>query len=106
MEYQQALIMGRRGRSDAALALSMYMQERATDICAVKPAKGQGMDAKEWEPVGEQSFKEICIRTTRRRFGPRLKLGARPIQRMFGPGIVLGIRPTRRTPGPMPALTI
>ena len=22
------------------------------------------MDAKEWEPVGEQSFKEICIRTS------------------------------------------
>ena len=64
MEYQQALIIGRRRRSEAALALSMYMQERATDVCAVKPAKDQGMDAKEWEPVGEQSFKEICIRTS------------------------------------------
>jgi len=40
------------------------MQERATDVCAVKPAKGQGMDAMEWEPVGEQSFKEICIRSS------------------------------------------
>ena len=106
MEYQQALIIGKRRRSDAALALSMYMQERATDICAVKPAKGQGMDAKEWEPVGEQSFKEICIRTSLRQFGPRLKLGARLSRIKWVPGIVLGVRPALRSFAPIPAPSI
>ena len=64
MEYEEALIIGKRRRADAALALSMYVRERAGEVCAVRPAKGAGLDARDWEPVGEENFKEICIRTT------------------------------------------
>ena len=62
MEYEQALIVGKRRRSDAALALSCYVRERAAEVCAVKPAKGTSLDAGNWEPVGEENFKEICPR--------------------------------------------
>jgi hypothetical protein len=41
----------------------MYVQERAVEVCAVKPAKDAGLDARDWEPVGEDSFKEVCIRS-------------------------------------------
>ena len=61
MEYEQALIIGKRRRADAAMALAGYVRERVTEVCAVKPAKGAGLDAKDWEPVGEENFKEICI---------------------------------------------
>ena len=61
MEYEQALIIGRRRRADAAQFLSSYIKERVSDLCAVKPAKGAGLDAKDWEPVGEENYKEICI---------------------------------------------
>jgi len=64
MEYEQALIVGRRRRADAALALSNYVGERAAEVVAVKPARDVGLDAREWEPVGEENFKEICIRTS------------------------------------------
>ena len=63
MEYEQALIVGKRRRADAALALSTYVRERAGELCAVKPARDAGLDAREWEPVGEVNFKDICIRT-------------------------------------------
>ena len=63
MEYEQALIIGKRRRADAAVALSSYVRERAAEVCAVKPSKDSGLDAREWEPVGEENFKEICIRT-------------------------------------------
>ena len=63
MEYEQALIIGKRRRADAAMALSGYIRERATEVCAVKPSKNSGLDARDWEPVGEESFKEICVRT-------------------------------------------
>ncbi len=63
MEYEQAVIIGKRRRSDAALALSIYVHEKAMEVCAVKPARDQGLDAKAWEPVGEENFKEICLRT-------------------------------------------
>jgi len=62
MEYEQALIIGKRRRADAALALSTYVRERAGEVCAVKPSKDSGLDARDWEPVGEENFKEICIR--------------------------------------------
>jgi len=61
MEYEQALIIGKRRRADAAMALGGYIRERATEVCAVKPSKNSGLDARDWEPVGEESFKEICI---------------------------------------------
>jgi len=63
MEYQQALIIGKRRCTDAALFLSGQMRERAMEVCAVKPAKDASLDARDWEPVGEANFKEICIRT-------------------------------------------
>jgi len=63
MEYEQALIIGKRRRTDAALALSNYVRERAGEVCAVKPSRDSGLDARDWEPVGEENFKEICIRT-------------------------------------------
>ena len=63
MEFEEASIIGKRRRADATLALSGYMRERAMELCAVKPGKNAGLDARDWEPVGEQNFKEICIRT-------------------------------------------
>ena len=62
MDYEQALIIGKRRRIDAAFALTGYMRERAMEVCAVKPAKNEGLDAKDWDPVGEGSFKELCVR--------------------------------------------
>ena len=64
MDYEQALIIGKRRRTDAALALGTYVRERAMEVCAVKLAKDAGLDARDWEPVGEENFKEICIRTS------------------------------------------
>jgi len=62
MEYEQALIIGKRRRADAAIALGGYVRERVTDLCAVKPSKDSGLDARDWDPVGEENFKEVCIR--------------------------------------------
>jgi hypothetical protein len=62
MEYEQALIIGKRRRADAAVALGGYVRERVTDLCAVKPSKDSGLDARDWEPVGEENFREVCIR--------------------------------------------
>ena len=62
MEYEQALIIGKRRRADAAVALGGYVRERVTDLCAVKPSKDAGLDARDWEPVGEENYKEVCIR--------------------------------------------
>lgn len=62
MEYEQALIIGKRRRADAAVALGGYVRERVTDLCAVKPSKDSGLDARDWEPVGEENYKEICVR--------------------------------------------
>jgi len=62
MEYEQALIIGKRQRADAAVALGGYVRERVTDLCAVKPSKDAGLDARDWDPVGEENYKEICIR--------------------------------------------
>jgi hypothetical protein len=45
MEYEQALIIGRRRRADAAMALGGYMKERVMEVCAVKPSKDSGLDA-------------------------------------------------------------
>ena len=62
MEYEQALIIGKRRRADAAMALAGYVRERVTDLCAVKPSKDSGLDARDWDPVGEENFREVCIR--------------------------------------------
>ena len=62
MEYEQALIVGKRRRTDAMYALSRYVNERAMEVCAVKPSRESGLDARDWEPVGEENLKEICIR--------------------------------------------
>jgi hypothetical protein len=64
MQYEEALIIGKRRRADAAAGLGGYLRQRVTELCAVKPAKGEGLDARDWEPVGEENFKEICIRRT------------------------------------------
>ena len=61
MEHEQASIIGKRRRADAALALSTYVRERVGELCAVKPARDSGLDALEWEPVGEENFKEVCV---------------------------------------------
>jgi hypothetical protein len=47
MEYEQALTIGKWRRTDAAMALAGYVRERATEVCAVKPAKGAGLDARD-----------------------------------------------------------
>ena len=62
-EHEQALIIGRRRRADAAGALSRYLNDRTIEICAVKPSKDSGLDARDWVPVGDVNFKDICIRT-------------------------------------------
>jgi len=62
MEYEQAFIIGKRRRADAAVALGGYVRERVTDLCAVKPSKDAGLDARDWDPVGEENFREVCIR--------------------------------------------
>ncbi len=64
MEHEQALIIGKRRRADAMHALTWYLNERAGEVCAVKPAKDAGVDSRDWDPVGEESYKEICIRTS------------------------------------------
>jgi len=61
MEFEQAAIIGRRRRLDAAQFLSSHIKERVTDLCAVKPTNEAEVDPKSWEPVGEKCFKEICI---------------------------------------------
>ena len=63
MDYEQALIIGKRRRADAALALGTYVRKRAMEVCAVKPAKDAGLDARDWEPVSEENFKELCPHT-------------------------------------------
>jgi hypothetical protein len=63
MDYEQASIIGKRRRADAAMLLSGRVRERVGEFCAVKAAKGQELDARDWEPVGEQSIKEISIRS-------------------------------------------
>jgi len=35
-----------------------------SDLCAVKPTNEAEVDPKNWEPVGEKCFKEICVRTS------------------------------------------
>ena len=62
MEYEQALIIGKRRRADAAQFLSSHIKERVSDLCAVKPTNEAEVDPKNWEPVGEKCFKEICVR--------------------------------------------
>jgi len=41
MEYQQALIIGRRRRSDAAMVLIIHVTQRVTEVCAVKARKAR-----------------------------------------------------------------
>jgi hypothetical protein len=62
MEYEKALNIGKRRRGDAALMLSIHLGERAVEVCAVKPARQAGREARDWEPVGEENLKEICYR--------------------------------------------
>ena len=51
MDYEQASIIGKRRRADAAMLLSGYVRERVGEVCAVKPAKDEAMDARDREPV-------------------------------------------------------
>ena len=62
MQYEEALIIGRRRRADAAVALSGYIREKAMEVCAVKPAKGASLDSCEFVPVGEENLKEVIFR--------------------------------------------
>jgi hypothetical protein len=48
MGYEQAFIIGKRRRADAAAVLGGYLRERVGELCAVKPAKNQGLDARDW----------------------------------------------------------
>ena len=63
MEHEQASIIGKRRRADAAGALSRYLNDRTVEVCAVKPSKDSGLDARDWVPVGDVNFKDSCIRT-------------------------------------------
>ena len=38
MEYQEAVSVGRGRRLNAVATLSIYVGERATEVCAAKPA--------------------------------------------------------------------
>jgi hypothetical protein len=62
MEYQQALVIGKRRRSDAVYLLTMHMRERVMEVCALQPATDSGLDSRQWEPVGAECFKELCVR--------------------------------------------
>jgi hypothetical protein len=62
MEFEQAAIIGRRRRLDAAMALGGYVREKVVVVCTVKPSKDSGLDARDWDPVGEENYKELVIR--------------------------------------------
>ena len=62
MEFEQAAIIGKRRRADSAMALGGYVREKAMEVCAVKPSKDSGLDARDWEPVGEENYKELVVR--------------------------------------------
>ena len=62
MQYEEAVIIGKRRRADAAVALSGYIRERAMEVCAVKPAKGASLNSREFVPVGEENLKEVIFR--------------------------------------------
>jgi hypothetical protein len=47
MEYEQALIIGKRLRADAAMALGGYVREKAMEVCAVKPSKDSALPVSE-----------------------------------------------------------
>ena len=61
MNYEEAIVVGKRRRSDAACALSRYLSERVAELCPVRPAKGSVVDACAFDPVGVESFRELCI---------------------------------------------
>ena len=61
MNYEEAIIIGKRRRSDAACALSRYLSERVAELCPVRPTKGSVVDACAFDPVGVESFRELCI---------------------------------------------
>jgi hypothetical protein len=61
MEYQQALQIGVERRFIAMVALSRYLNEKAVDVCAVRPAIESRQNPNDWQPVGQASFKEVAM---------------------------------------------
>ena len=61
MDYAKALNIGRMRADTAAKALGRWTGIEAMSVCAVKPKYGDDpRRARDWKPVGEQSFKEIA----------------------------------------------
>ena len=62
MDTAARVMDGKRRRADAAMALGGYVREKAMEVCAVKTSKDSGLDARDWEPVGEENYKELVVR--------------------------------------------
>jgi len=60
MKYEKALEIGRTRADMAAEVIQRWAGVKAIAVCAVKSAYGQNLEAREWEPVGKQSYKEIA----------------------------------------------
>ena len=61
MKYEQALKVGRARAEQAAEVIRRWTGVKAIAVCAVKPASGPNMRTTgNWEPVGQQSHKDIA----------------------------------------------
>ena len=60
MKYEKALDIGRTRAEMAAEVIKRWTGIKAIAVCAVKYPYGQSLGAGEWEPVGQQSYKEIA----------------------------------------------
>ena len=67
MEHKRALKVGRSRARQAARALRRCTGVEACDVCAVKPgSRVARTKTRDWEPVGEESWKEIARDNGRR----------------------------------------
>jgi len=61
MDYKLALDTGRKRAEQAAEALARWTGVETYPLCAVQPAPGsERRGARDWEPVGQQSYKDIA----------------------------------------------
>jgi len=61
MDYKEALEIGQARARRAAEAIEKWTGAKACAVCAVKPAGDAGEEGPaEWEPVGENSWKEVA----------------------------------------------
>jgi hypothetical protein len=61
MDYKLALDTGHKRAEQAAEALARWTGVQTYPLCAVQPAPGSDPRTKgNWEPVGQQSYKEIA----------------------------------------------